>query len=100
MLCVSPCVCAYDMLVPVILSSVSLSDLKIWDLMELDRHDNPTLVRSHTKLSTSQTSSAPVTVLAIAPDLTQIAVGFANGSIMYCEGNITKERFHKVGNVS
>ncbi|KAG0221143.1 hypothetical protein BGX31_010142 [Mortierella sp. GBA43] len=65
--------------------------IKLWDLDKPDRNKpGPTLERA---IRVNQTGNAfPVTVMAVLENLSQIAVGLANGTVVLISGDLMRER--------
>ncbi|KAF9350881.1 hypothetical protein BGX34_000945 [Mortierella sp. NVP85] len=65
--------------------------IKLWDLDKPDRNKpGPTLERS---IRVNQTGNAfPVSVLAVLENMSQIAVGLANGTVVLISGDLMRER--------
>ncbi|KAI7820795.1 hypothetical protein BC939DRAFT_217617 [Gamsiella multidivaricata] len=65
--------------------------IRLWDLDKPDRNKpGPTLERS---IRINQTGSAfPVSALAVLENLSQIAVGLANGTVVLISGDLMRER--------
>ncbi|KAG0044794.1 hypothetical protein BGZ83_009928 [Gryganskiella cystojenkinii] len=66
--------------------------IKLWDLDKPDRiKTGPTLERS-IRVHQSKEASFPVSALAVLENLSQIAVGLANGVVVLISGDLMRER--------
>ena len=70
--------------------------VKIWNYDKVDRGGAPQLVRT---IKIQRTRAVPVSALAASEDLSQLAVGLYDGSVLlYGGGDFTRERMGPLGN--
>ncbi|XP_017787997.1 PREDICTED: vacuolar protein sorting-associated protein 11 homolog [Habropoda laboriosa] len=68
--------------------------IKVWNLAKLDKQGSPTCVRISRAIPSYK--AVPATALCVHTNLTLMAVGFADGSIMLYRGDLTRERKNKI----
>ncbi|XP_076626733.1 vacuolar protein sorting 11 [Colletes latitarsis] len=68
--------------------------IKVWNLTKLDKHGNPTCIRISRAIPGYR--AVPATALYVHSNLTLMAVGFGDGSIMLYRGDLTRERKNKI----
>ncbi|KAG0233879.1 hypothetical protein BGW42_007086 [Actinomortierella wolfii] len=66
--------------------------IKLWNLDKSDRNKSGPLMERAIKVQQPSGNVFPVTCLAVLETLTQIAVGFANGTVILIHGDLMKEK--------
>lgn len=60
--------------------------MKVWNLDKLDKHDHPLCVRISRAIPNNKPT--PATALSVHDSVNLMAVGFADGSILLCRGEV------------
>ena len=68
--------------------------IKVWNLDKMDRNKLPTCTRT-IKVAADAGTTSPVSVIAALENLSQLAVGLANGVVVLYRGDISRDRFTK-----
>ena len=68
--------------------------IKIWELDKQDRSKNSPTCRRTIKVET-KSKPFPVSTFAVLENMSQIAVGLANGNVVLIRGDIQRERSTK-----